>query len=395
MTASRPTRVLQVVDSLGMGGAETWLIEVLKYFAQTKKYEIDFFATSGKRGILDDEAEALGATIYYGRFGRAHLGSFTRKFRKVLSEGCYDAIHDHADYASGIHFLLALGRLPPVRITHIHNTWLHIEANYGISWARKLTARIGKFFIRRITTHVCGTSSDVLRLYGFPIQSDKEPLTFVLHCGFDVGRFNAPREPDRASVIKEFGWNESARIVLFAGRLDRALECDHPQNQKNSWLALNVLRSVAEKDKSVCFLMAGAGDAQRLEMQKHITSWGLSDRLRLIGIRKDLPRLMRASDMLFFPSRQEGLGMVAVEAQAVGLPVLASDGVPVAANIIPQLYRSLPVRSSIAEWTDAVLATLNTPKVPLEIARRVIERSKFSIETSAQQLTKIYDLYRS
>ena len=137
-------------------------------------------------------------------------------------------------------------------------------------------------------------------------------------------------------------------------------------------------------------LMAGDGVPQRLAMQQHIESWGLSDRIRLLGVRRDMPRLMRAADMLFFPSGQEGLGMVAVEAQAAGLPVLASDAVPAAAKVVPQLYRALPVRSSLADWTDALFVTLNAPRVALDVARRAVEASDFSIETSASRLLRIY-----
>ncbi|HEY0282314.1 MAG TPA: glycosyltransferase, partial [Rhizomicrobium sp.] len=96
------------------------------------------------------------------------------------------------------------------------------------------------------------------------------------------------------------------------------------------------------------------------------------------------------ADMLFFPSRQEWLGMVAVEAQAAGLPVLASDAVPAAAKVVPELYRSLPVHSSLADWTDALFATLNTPRVAMDAARRAVEASDFSIETSASRLARIY-----
>jgi glycosyltransferase involved in cell wall biosynthesis len=351
---------------------------------------LDILATSGNHGIFDDEARGLGARIFYLRYTRKNLTAFMRGYRQILRDGVYDAIHDHQDYTSGVHFLWGLGCLPRIRVAHVHNPWQHIEVNYGTSHARRLTTRMGKFLVQQLATHVCGTSADILIQYGFPIQSRRPPLTTRLHCGFDVGRFNAPVERDRSAVLNEFGWDEKARIVLFAGRLDRALEYEHPQNHKNSWLALNVVRIAAEKDKTVCLLMAGDGVPQRQEMQQHIDSWGLSHRLRLLGVREDMPRLMRAANMLFFPSHEEGLGMVAVEAQAAGLPVLASDAVPAAANVMPQLYRALPVRSSLADWTDALFATLNTRRVALDVARRAVEASDFSIETSANRLAKIY-----
>jgi glycosyltransferase involved in cell wall biosynthesis len=388
----RRLKVLQIVDTLSMGGAETWIMELLRFWHRQggKAPQLDILATSGNQGIFDEEARALGAKVFYLCYTRKNLRAFVRSFRRILRDGAYDAVHDHQDYSSGIHFLWGLGRLPHVRVAHVHNPWQHIEINYGTSFSRRLTTRAGRFLVRQLATHVCGTSPDILRQYGFFLQTLTPPLTTALHCGFDVGRFNAPIEPDRSAVLSEFGWDETARIVLFAGRLDRALEYEHPQNHKNSWLALNVVRAAAEKDKSVCLLMAGDGVPQRLEMQRRVESWGLSDRIRLLGVREDMPRLMRAANMLFFPSNQEGLGMVAVEAQAAGLPVLASDAVPAAAIVVPQLYRALPARSLLADWTDALFATLNAPRVALDVARRAVEASDFSIETSASRLLRIY-----
>ena len=367
-------------------------MELLRYWHRQGEQapRLDVLATSGNPGIFDDEARALGAKIFYLRYTRENLPAFIRGFRQILRDGSYDAIHDHQDYTSGVHYLWGLGCLPHIRVAHVHNPWLHKEVDYGTSQTRRLTMRMGKCLVQQLATNICGTSADILHEYGFPLQALTRPLTTVLHCGFNVGRFNGPIGPDRSSVLSEFGWDSSARIVLFAGRLDRTLEFEHPQNYKNSWLALNVVRAAAEKDKSVCLLMAGDGVPQRQEMQQHIESWGLTNWLRLLGVREDMPRLMRAANMLFFPSNQEGLGMVAVEAQASGLPVLTSDAVPAAARIMPQLYRTLSVHASFSEWTDALFETLNTGRATLDAAREAVEASHFSIENSARRLVQIY-----
>src|SRR5262249_18730937 len=266
---------------------------------------------------------------------------------RILRSRQYHAIHDHQDYASGWHFLMGAGALPLVRVTHVHNPWAHIAVNYNMNWSRRLTTFAGKKFVTRFATHVCGTSESILRRYGFVPSESKRPAISVVHCGIDVKKFNAPREADRQSVVREFGWEQDAKVVLFAGRLDAALQFDHPQNHKNSWFALNVLRFAVQRDSSVRLLMAGAGDAQRNELERHIQVWGLRDNLRIIGVRRDIGRLMRAADLLFFPSREEGLGMVAVEAQAAGLPVLVSDAVPREAIVIPELVTSVSLSDPI------------------------------------------------
>lgn len=390
MKHNQPIKVLQVVGALGMGGAETWLMELLKLWATHGTVQMDFLLTSGERGVFDDEAQRLGARLHYFRYGRAHLGQFIRAYRALLKREQYDAIHDHADYVSGWHFLLGVGVLPPVRVAHVHNPWLHIEANYGVSLTRRLATKMGKQLVQWLATDVCGTSAEILTQYGFHVGQTRRPAVSVVHCGFEVERFNAPRETDRESVLREFAWPADTKIVLFAGRLDRALEFDHPQNHKNSWFALNVARAAVEKDPSVRLLMAGAGDEARQQLNQSIQEWGLQEHLRLIGVRNDISRLMRAADVLFFPSRQEGLGMVAVEAQAAGLPVLASTAVPRECVVVPELYESLPLRESINLWSGALLQAMLKPRVPREQCSRALEASAFSILNSARRLEEIY-----
>lgn len=384
---SRP-KVLQVVSSLGMGGAETWLMELLRYWSRRggDSPEIQFLAASGERDFFDAEAESLGARIHYIRYGRSNAASFARRFRRLLRAEKFQAIHDHQDYSSGWHYLLGWGALPPVRVTHVHNPWQHIFVNYAVSRTRWRTAMTGKWLARRFATHICGTSAELLGLYGFP---PNPPAVRPLHCGIDVAKWVRPRAADRASVLEEFQWPADARIALFVGRLDRALEFDHPQNHKNSWLALNAVRAAAATDSSIRLLLAGAGESKP-ELERAVRDWGLADRIRLLGIRSDVARLMSAADLLFFPSKYEGLGMAAVEAQAAGLPVLASDAVPRECIVIPELYRSLPLSAPLSAWAEQLLATPARQPERAAHFRAQFAASPFSIENSAAALAAIY-----
>ena len=73
---------------------------------------------------------------------------------------------------------------------------------------------------------------------------------------------------------------------------------------------------------------------------------GLNNYVKFLGVRKDVSELMNAADILLLPSKNEGLGMVAIEAQSCGLKVLASDNVPRATNLT-ELIEYLPLDSSI------------------------------------------------
>ncbi|MGA7713409.1 MAG: glycosyltransferase [Rhizomicrobium sp.] len=390
MTARPKFKVLQVIDTLGMGGAETWLMEVLRLWSKTGMGQLDFLLTSGHRGIFDTEASDLGAKLHYLRFGRSTVQRFTRGFRQILATGDYNAIHDHGDTASGWHLLMGAGVLPPVRVVHVHNPTLHMNVNYAVSPSRKFVVSMGRSLINLLATDICGTSEEILRSYGYRPRQVGRPKVSVLHCGIDVDHFNGEPERDRESVLQEFGWMPEIKLVLFVGRLDRALEYPHPKNHKNSWFALNVMRTAIAMDPSLRFIMAGDADHVSVELDRWIGSWGLRDKLRIAGIRKDVPRLMHAADALLFPSVQEGLGMVAVEAQAAGLPVLASTAVPLEAIVVPELYEALSLDQSLDSWAQHLIRLLAKPRLSRQLCQSVFERSPFSIANSARNLEAVY-----
>src|ERR1700677_238859 len=389
MTHGRPIRVLQVIDSLGMGGAETWLMEVLRLWSKSEVVRIDFLATSGNIGIFDEEARRLGAQVHYVRFGRLHLARFAKKFHQLLREGRYDAIHDHQDYASGWHFLMGASALPAVRVTHVHNPAYQIRYNYGVTLSRRLTARIGQALVARYSTHITGTSRQIIAEYGFNASRFRRIPRAALHCGFDPARFLGDPIAAKASVIREFGWPEDAKIILFAGRIDLSADLGHSQNHKNSGFAVSVGIECARRDSRVRMLLAGSPSPAVPILEGRIAAAGLDGRIQFAKVRKDIAHLMLASDVLLFPSRGEGLGMVAVEAQAAGLPVLISDAVPHECVVVPELVRVQKVEAGKEAWA-ADLLQLAAKHRNIPIANRQVAASFFAIENSARALLQLY-----
>ena len=372
-----------------MGGAETWLMEVLRRWSKTGAGEIHFIATSGNPGIFDDEARQLGAQVHYLRYGRGYLARFATRFRQLLQKENYDAIHDHQDYASGWHFLMGGESLPRIRITHVHNPSYQIRNNYGITFSRRIIAKVGKTLIARYATHIAGTSRQVITEYGFDAPSFQQIPKAALHCGFDVGRFSKNSADAKACVCQEMKWPGDSRIILFAGRVDESSELGHPRNHKNSAFAVSVGIECALQDPCVHMLFAGAPSVAVPILEQRIAAAGLSGSIRFLGIRRDIERLMSASDVLLFPSRGEGLGMAAVEAQAAGLPVLAADTVPRECVVIPELVHFLTIEGGEKLWASQILRlTAERHRLP-DTNLRVAE-SAFSIDRSAASLLNLY-----
>ena len=120
----------------------------------------------------------------------------------------------------------------------------------------------------------------------------------------------------------------------------------------------------------------------------HIRNADLSERVCFAGVRKDIERLMLASDVLLFPSRAEGLGMVAVEAQAAGLPVLASDAVPRECVVVPELMRFESLARGPSNWADQLLELVSVPRIV--DANDRVAASAFAIGNSVASLRRLY-----
>lgn len=383
-------KVLHVVDNLGMGGAETWLMELLRFWHRigASGPQFDFLATGGIPTHYDAEAKRYGSTIYYLRYGRTHIPSFARGFRRILRDGRYHAIHDHGDHSAGWHFLFGGRTLPQVRIVHVHNPAFQIRNNYGVTVGRRLTGMIGKALVARYATHITGTSRQAIGEYGFDAPLFRHLPRMAIHCGFDTSLY-AEGDGARRSVRDEFGWPADAKIILFAGRIDPSPDGGHPQTHKNSAFAVSVAIEAARSDDLIRMVLAGQPSAAVPILNARIAAAGLAGRIRFVGVRGDLKRLMAGSDILLFPSRGEGLGMVAVEAQAAGLPVLASTAVPRECLVVPELVRFERLQRSAGEWAQALLEHLARPRDSAAANRRVAA-SPFAIENSAQALLDLY-----
>lgn len=132
---------------------------------------------------------------------------------------------------------------------------------------------------------------------------------------------------DRREVRRELGIPEVGRLVIYVGRLAAYKGID---------TLLDALGPILEQNR-LFLLYVGLPDLyvngtskmlQRMEQRIAEENWGY--RVRFLGYRKDVPRLMASSDLLVHPTRIEGFGLVLAEALAAGLPVVASnvEGIP-------------------------------------------------------------------
>jgi len=379
-------KVLHVIDSFGMGGAEIWLLEVCKYLQlhPESNLTIDFLATGGKKALLDNQILETGAKIFYAKYSLKSIFIFRKKIIRLLETEKYDAIHNHQDFVTGWHLLASIGYWPPVRIMHLHNPYNFVR-NYLSSKKRYFSYYIGKYLAAFFSTHLTGTSNSVMDEYRYEKWPFKRIRIAPIYCGFKSEKF-AFKKSQKEKIYKEYNWDASINIGLFVGRIGLH-QTDKAVNQKNPRFALDIAKYLCQKNANWRFLFAGFKGETGQQFEMEIASLGLSEKIKFLGIREDIPSLMSSAKFLLFPSFWEGLGMVAVEAQAAGLKVIASDTLPKEAIIIPELVHLINLNTPLETWLTTILDD-NFTELKRVQSWAKIKKSNFSIENSVNALCR-------
>ena len=142
---------------------------------------------------------------------------------------------------------------------------------------------------------------------------------------------------------KELGIEDKI-VIGHAGRF-----CE----QKNHKFLIDVFKKIADLENNAVLLLIGAGETfERIKEQ--VQEYGLEERVIFLGVRKDIASLYQAMDCFVFPSLFEGLGIVAIEAQCSGLPVVGSDVIPKEAAVTNQ-FHYMSLDDSADEWAKKIL----------------------------------------
>lgn len=220
---------------------------------------------------------------------------------------------------------------------------LHLH-HFGADWVG-VSAKYHRYIHRHYVTN------QDLKQYAakeYDIRSEK---VNVIYCGVNTERWN-PDATEHGRIRKEWPWAEDKQIVGFVGRFDA-------QKEPLKWI--HVAQEILRKKSDVAFMMIGGGPlfddavhlAQKLNISQHI---------RFIGFRDDIPELMADLDCLLLVSSHEGLPQVVFEAMGMGVPIVASDAGGTRECVSGELGRIVPIEASPAEYAEQTVAMLDALK---------------------------------
>ena len=137
----------------------------------------------------------------------------------------------------------------------------------------------------------------------------------IVPFGFDLSGLSAVDDRARATARESLGIPAGAHVVSTVGRLT-AIKQHH--------LFLETARLVANQDPAAIFLIVGDGEL-RADLEQTARDFGLADRVRFLGWRRDLPTIYGASDVFLLTSRNEGTPVALIESLAAGVPGVSTD----------------------------------------------------------------------
>ncbi len=200
-------------------------------------------------------------------------------------------------------------------------------------------------------------------------------IALVNGVGVDLTRYE--ELVDRVAVRAELCLAQDAPVVICVG--------EHSERKNHE----TVIRTVASLP-GVHVLFCGVGEKEE-ELKQLCRELDVESRVHFLGFRRDIPRLLGASDVFMFPSFQEGLPMSQMEAMAAGLPCLVSDVRGNADLIRPGEGGFLRKPMDHEGFAEDLALLLSDPALREQMGRRNRdEMSKYSLETVLHQMEALY-----
>lgn len=207
----------------------------------------------------------------------------------------------------------------------------------------------------------------------------------VVRPGVDLRRFR----PTNRSVARRRLGLECKRPVLFVGRLERL---------KGAEVALRAFASAAAPHPDACLLILGGDSDPGGESERERLAWigdelGIASRLRFVGSvpHAELALYYAASEALFMPSYSESFGLVGLEAQACGCPVIAADVAGLASVVRDEVTGYLVPGHDPADYAERLSRLLADPELGQLLGRRgTLLAQRFSWERTGDRLLEAF-----
>lgn len=353
---------------MAVGGLENGVVNLLNHLDDRFQHTILCLSKSGPMAerIEDRDVSVLELGLPTDKF-RFPIVKLARVFREIAP----DIVHSRGWSSVDAISAARVARVPCV--VHGEHGWEAADPQ-GRNRKRIVVRKCLSPLVDRFIT----VSDHLKRWLTQTVGISARKVTRI-HNGVDIRRFSTG-ERDQAREL--LGLDQSVFTIGTVGRLDPVK--DHESLLKS-------FASIIASGRPACLLIVGEGPMRR-EIEALAVQLGISDRVKLLGERRDVPMVLKAFDAFTLTSLAEGISNTILEAMASGLPVVATR---VGGN--PELIehgvtgQMIPARN-VAALTEALQSYLNDPELRRSHGVNAHEKAvqNFSLERMATQYADLY-----
>lgn len=344
---TKPIHVLHVLGGVGLGGAESRIMDLYRQMDRSK-IQFDFLVHSSAMNLFtgvkerepefyDEEIRAMGGQIYVlPKFKVYNYFFYKRAVRKFFAKHKeFRVVQGHMTSTAGIYLPIAKKAGVPITVAHARNA--------GV--VKGLKGAATRFFRQGLVEKAdfCFACSALAGQDVFGKEAVNAGKVKIIYNAIDVRRFTYHPKL-REAAREQLG--VSGKLVLgHVGRFEY---------QKNHPYLLEVFAAVCRERPDAVLLLLGEGE-NRSAMEERCRQLEIADKVKFMGNCKDTERYYQAMDIFLLPSFFEGLPGVLVEAQAAGLRCFVSDTVTKEAKAT-DLVTYLSIEQPAQSWAKEILA---------------------------------------
>jgi glycosyltransferase EpsF len=258
-------------------------------------------------------------------------------------------------------------------ITHAHAD-IKFRGSFIYKMVSNLEMKFQKFLINKYSDQYWGCSVEANKSLFYFSKLNKQNSA-IINNAVAVQQYQEVSLEEITSLRKTYNIRENTLVLGNVGRIVQ---------HKNVLFIIEVLNELKTRGIDFVFVFAGRADqsAYLEEINAKINAYHLVSNVIYLGLRDDIPVVMNSLDVFIGPALKEGFGLVAVEAQAAGVPCVLYTGFPQSVDMQLNLVTFLN-SFVVAAWADAILEVKNqrcTDKALIK--NRIIELGFDSVSNS-------------
>lgn len=379
-----PIRILHVIESLGRGGAERQLVDLVGGMNRSRFTNTVY--TLYDRNDFEPELHGAGvvtASLHLQSHHQALRG--VRSLLRVLRDGNYAILHTWLYDADLIGRTAGKLAKVPLIVSALQNSWYEPDPALGSASKLKyeLVRRLDSWTARWCQARFVASSRFVSRSMATRLGIARDWITTIYNA-VDPLAFDPVPGTELDRVRDELNLRDCAPILICVARL---------VPEKGQTYLLAAMPAIVERFPRAMLLLVGAG-GEAEPLREQMTRLGLADHVAFLGRRNDVKLLLQISDVFVFPSvRAEGLPVAVVEAMATRKPCVAWR-VPPNPEVIEHgasgLLLELRNTGALAEAVCELAANLSLREAMGTRGRAIVE-TRFNVCHTVKQLETFYE----